>query len=452
MHASFKLRLTALVIMILVLGTLIAWAANTTWRLASSLREKLTSVQIESFRIAEEFQASLMSINNALLRFESGRDPADLQSFRNESHKLDTWIDDEIPRLTTKHEQEVLTRINSVFDSYIQDAAPLLDQKRNPDVFLTQECLRKIEIDSKLLLALGSELAHSHREAMDSFLSTSNHSIALLQKVTFGSLLILLTLGSWITVMVYREMVAPLRAKIIENEFLIERQEKLASLGVLAAGVAHEIRNPLTAIKARLFTLEQSLGLSSVERNEVTFISQEISRLERIVNAILQFASPADPKRTPLSPSQLLKEVSILLAPELEKRSIAIKLDLQTDVSIQGDFEQLKQVLINLVKNASESITQRGRITLRSRTGVAKLRGTVKQLVFLEVEDTGKGIPPAVQKRLFDPFFTTKEKGTGLGLSISARIVEKHGGAMEYQTHLDHGAIFGIMLPANPSP
>jgi signal transduction histidine kinase len=107
----------------------------------------------------------------------------------------------------------------------------------------------------------------------------------------------------------------------------------------------------------------------------------------------------------------------------------------------------MKQVLINLVRNAAEAIEQQGTVTLRVRAGRMNLHGSECAVAILEVADTGKGIPPEVGKRLFDPFFTTKEAGTGLGLPIAARIVEKHGGTLQYQTRVGHGTTFAIILP-----
>jgi len=104
-------------------------------------------------------------------------------------------------------------------------------------------------------------------------------------------------------------------------------------------------------------------------------------------------------------------------------------------------------VLINLVRNAAESIGEQGTVTLSVSTRMGQLKQGAAEGVVLQVSDTGKGISPEVEKRLFDPFFTTKESGTGLGLSIAARIIEKHGGALQYQTELNHGSAFGIVLP-----
>jgi signal transduction histidine kinase len=143
----------------------------------------------------------------------------------------------------------------------------------------------------------------------------------------------------------------------------------------------------------------------------------------------------------------LFSRVQDLFGSQLEKASIRLNLASSPPLWIRADRQQIEQVLINLIQNAAESMGRDGTITLRVRGTVMPLAGHATPVVILEVIDTGKGIPLKVQERLFDPFFTTKEAGTGLGLSIAARIVEKHGGAIQYQTEVDRGTTFGIVLP-----
>jgi signal transduction histidine kinase len=118
--------------------------------------------------------------------------------------------------------------------------------------------------------------------------------------------------------------------------------------------------------------------------------------------------------------------------------------------AVRVDPNKMKQVLINFVQNGAESMGAGGTVTLRSRLDKQVLNGRNCAAVVIDVADTGKGISPEVQKRLFDPFFTTKEAGTGLGLPIAARIVEKHGGVIQYQTHPNRGITFSIVLPLAP--
>src|SRR5439155_15542449 len=138
------------------------------------------------------------------------------------------------------------------------------------------------------------------------------------------SLALLLLAGGGLAVVVYRELIAPLRVKLVESQALMERHEKLASLGMLAAGVAHEIRNPLTAIKAWLFIQQKHLQPGSPEQADAEIIASEISRLERLVKDVLLFARPSEPHLVTVPVEQPLREAQALLAPQLEKAHIRL--------------------------------------------------------------------------------------------------------------------------------
>jgi two-component system, NtrC family, sensor kinase len=224
-----------------------------------------------------------------------------------------------------------------------------------------------------------------------------------------------------------------------EKEAELARGEKLASLGMLAAGVAHEIRNPLTAIKAAIFLQLKKAPPGSQDRADLDLVSGEINRLEHIVRDFLQFARPGEPQLVTTPADQPLRQVQTLLAPQLDKSNIRLLLEASPPAHLRVDPEQIEQVLINLVQNAAEAIGHDGTISLRARRDSRTLGGVVTNVVVLEVSDTGPGIPPEVEKRLFDPFFTTKRGG--------ARIVQQHGGVMQCQTRPNRGTTFGIVLP-----
>ena len=228
---------------------------------------------------------------------------------------------------------------------------------------------------------------------------------------------------------------------------VVDRQEKLASLGIFAAGIAHEIRNPLTAIKVRLFSLKRSHPAGTSESEDIQVIETEIDRLERIVQDFLQFARPAEPELKRVPATLLLNQIRKLLRSELAERSIDLKIQTCEDHVLQVDSNKIKQVLLNLVQNAADSMPNGGVVTLSTRIGERTLSDRLTPVIMIDVTDTGGGMPQEIQKRLFDPFFTTKEYGTGLGLPISARIVERHGGAMEYHTEPNRGTTFTIILP-----
>jgi signal transduction histidine kinase len=448
MNYGIKLRLIGFVLAISLLVSLIVWTARTSWRRIGELREKLTAVQLESFRIADHFQQTLLGLNNVLLQYQIQRDPADLAEFNRESAALDHWIDVQRPMLKTVQERLVLDHINAAYDDYIA-AARLVEGRASSDAGQNAPLIEfaNFQKQSDRLINLGYTLAKAHRESLDDFLAQSNQSLGHLRTLLSASLFVLLAFGAGLAVVVYREMIAPLRVRLVESQALIERQEKLASLGMLAAGVAHEIRNPLTAIKARLFTQQKLLKPGTPTHDDAVVIGREIDRLERIVKDFLLFARPSEPHLTSLPADEPLREVQALLAPHLERANIKLRLENCPDARVRIDLQQMKQVLINLVQNAAESIGRDGSIILRTRLDSIRLAERPTNVVILEVADTGKGISPEVEKRLFDPFFSTKDGGTGLGLSIAARIVQRHGGALQYQTKVQRGAIFGIVLP-----
>jgi Signal transduction histidine kinase len=290
-------------------------------------------------------------------------------------------------------------------------------------------------------------LAVADHAQAERFVTETNAALTRVQRFLFLSLLGLLASGTIVLVFAYRRMIAPLRTNLTESRAIIERQEKLASLGVLATGIAHEIRNPLTAIKVRLFSLKANNRPGTSDHEDVEVIENEIDRLERIVRDFLQFARPSEPDLQEVSAAKLLQDAVGLLASDLAKRSVILKLQLETDQTVRADCNKMKQVLINFIQNAADSMENGGTVTLRTYVDEQSLQGRIVPVVVLEIADTGGGIPPEVQKRLFDPFFTTKENGTGLGLCIAARIVETHGGVIHYETQMNRGTTFSIVLP-----
>jgi signal transduction histidine kinase len=342
----------------------------------------------------------------------------------------------------------VLRQLNAAYDSYVQ-AARQVQASRQPvaDNPVALPEITEFEGKANRLLALGQQLAEAHGEAREGFLSQANAQLGHLRFLLFSSAALSLALMVGLGWFVYRDLIAPLRTRLVQSEAVLERQEKLATLGTLAAGIAHEIRNPLTSIKARLYMLARHIKGNEAGLSDTTMIGDEIARLERIVQDVLQFARPSEPRFKVVRADTPLREVHSLMATALEQNHVRLTLDSQTEQLVSMDVSLIKQVVVNLVRNAAEAIEQEGTVTLRAHASQAKLNGRVREVAVLEVADTGKGIPPEVEKRLFDPFFSTKEAGTGLGLSIAARIVDKHGGALQYQTQVGRGTTFGIVLP-----
>jgi len=448
MKSPIKLRLTGFIATVVLGATLIGWTEHRAWRQTHHLQQRFEAMQRGGYHLAEHLQASILKFNDDLLRFDLREDPADRTLFQTETEALKVWLAQHRSESISAPEREMLSQIEMAFAVYLTNAFQMMEESvRVAGPGSAIDLFQRTEKESKRLLTLVGQLAETQRQSLRTALTEAYQSLAELKFLLLVSLGLLIVLSLSLTVLVYRGMIAPLRAKLVETRALVERQEKLASLGALAAGVAHEIRNPLTAIKARLFTQRKLLPESSESLEDNRFIGDEISRLDDIIKDFLHFARPTEPRLELIKATAPLRELADLFRTELEKKSIELQCEFLADPQVHADAPQLKQVVINLIKNAAESIGQRGTITLRTRTQPGRLGARAMHVAVLEVEDTGQGIRPEVQKRLFDPFFTTKETGTGLGLSIAARILEKHGGALEYQTQAGRGAVFSVILP-----
>ncbi len=441
-------RVTGFVVAGVLLALLLGWAARTTWHRLHQLRDSYAAVESDAFHLSEYIEASVRDLHETVLRFDSRKDPADRARFPDRGKELKQWITTHKTAVTTPQGGELLSRIQTAFDVYLARSTTLMDDmSQSGGVLPGRKVLELAEENEAPVLELCRELTAAEKVALGQFLKESHRSLGWLQRLLIAFLLLLLALGVVMGFWFYRELLAPLRSQLRRSRAILERHEKLASLGTLAAGVAHEVRNPLTAINVRLHSLSRNLIPGSSEQEDANVIESEIRRLERIVQEFLQFARPAEPRYVTVSADSLLAKVWRLMSGQLEKAKIQLQLQSPSDVWIRVDPQQMEQVLINLVQNASESIGRDGTISLSARSDTARLDGRSRSVVVLEVRDTGKGIPPEVQRRLFDPFFTTKEDGTGLGLSIAARIVEQQGGTLHFTTAVNRGTTFHVVLP-----
>jgi signal transduction histidine kinase len=361
-------------------------------------------------------------------------------------------LNEQQPILASRTERPFLDRIDAAFNDYLTAAAAI-----HAKIYASRQSVTRLaeftnlEKCSRRILDLGLQLSEAHQQSIDTIQEQNLHALNILRFESLSSLAVLLLAVFWLAGVVYRDLIAPLQVQLVESRLLVERQEKLASLGMLAAGVAHEIRNPLTAIKAWLYLQQKRLTPGTPEFADAELIAREINRLEHIVKDFLQFARPSEPQFTAIDAAQPLREVQTLMQPELDKSAIKLLVADVPAAQIRVDPQQIKQVLINLVQNGADSIGHDGTVTLRARREKKGLNHRQMDVVILEVSDTGAGIAPEAEKRLFDPFFTTKDFGTGLGLPIAARIVEKNHGALQYQTQVQRGTTFGIILPLHVS-
>ena len=221
----------------------------------------------------------------------------------------------------------------------------------------------------------------------------------------------------------------------------------MASLGTLTAGLAHEIRNPLVAIKTFTQLLPDRLDDEEFRDEFLKIASGEVDRISLLVNELLDFARPSDPKLELENINTILDGMILLVSTETKKKQINVIKDYASDLpTVQIDREQIKQVFLNILLNAIGATSEHGQIMVKTRSFV-KPGG--EPYVQIEFTDTGCGIPGEHLEEIFNPFFTTKSTGSGLGLSISNQIVQDHRGYIDVESQLDKGSSFFINLPIN---
>lgn len=239
--------------------------------------------------------------------------------------------------------------------------------------------------------------------------------------------------------------VVGLRGQLDEKNKELARKQRLASLGEMAAGVAHEIRNPLAGIQLFASMLEDDLADRPKLQALAIKISKGVCSLDGIVGDILAFAGDGEVRLESVSLSGVVDEVLELVSPQQKARSVCLQVDrARFEVCVQAHAVQLSRALLNLVFNALDAVEQGGRVWLDCQR-------TDDGSVLLTVADDGPGVPGDLRQRVFDPFYTGKDSGTGLGLAIVHRIAENHGGTVRVSERQGGGASFVMTLQAAES-
>jgi signal transduction histidine kinase len=242
---------------------------------------------------------------------------------------------------------------------------------------------------------------------------------------------------------------ARLYERVVDVEEQLRQNEKLSALGLLAAEVAHEIRNPLTVLKLLYHSLDLKFPDGDPRAKDARIIDAKIEHLNKIVEQILDFARTTEPKFAPVNLNELIDELGLLVRHKLENQNIRLVRKLQPDLpSVPGDAPQLEQAFLNLILNAAEAMPDGGTLTISSRAVRQPRAGERPAQVAVEFKDTGKGMSEEMQRRAFTAVLsTTKAKGTGLGLAIVGRIIETHHGSVRIKSRIGRGTNIRALLP-----
>ncbi len=474
---------TALILVTLTEGGVTVWY---TYRM-EGLLTNLIDKDMAAFQSAESLQALLVNQKGFVSYYFLDRDPDWLrrlgeyrQLFTNQLDKVRSMSDESQDR----EQQDIVRRIESEYALYITGKDQVIELYKSGEESTAEELHRKVREYFFRLLSLCGQYKDIRTARITEARKKSQAQSATLRFMAGIGILTDAFLALLLVVVLISHILTPVRKLALEanrrngshlsdNEIkalshsvrgLIEdvdqthseleksrehllQAEKMAMVGKLAAGMAHSIRNPFTSVKMRLFSLSRSLELSETQKEDFDVISEEIRHIDTIVQNFLEFSRPPRLKMQQISPSAVVDMVIQLLEHRLKAYNVSVKIVRKGQLpEIQGDPEQLKEVIVNLVINACESMEKDGLIVIQEEE--AMMRVSEKAAVIC-VEDNGPGIPETVLKKIFQPFFTTKEEGTGLGLSIASRIIEEHRGRLDVRSEEGKGTAFIITIPAS---
>ena len=481
-NISLRKRLLFLIIILIVIN--IAGSVGTiiyTYR-AQKTYSDILDQNVTAFKAAQRLETELVLQKGLVTYFYLTKDSKWLTELNIHDVQFREWLSAASGLVGVDEDRPIINEIETRYIRYVFDRAQVIDlyKKGQQDEGIRRHwAVRNMFFDIHDLTE-KFRLSHEKRilERLEAF-QTSTQTIELLAMgaipfVVFISIVLLFVINRQIlepirnmiarngsekqTVHVVDEVgaikhrvdelvasVSIAREKLTESQEHLVQSEKLAMVGKLAAGVAHSVRNPLTSLKMRLFTLESTLRLTATQREDLGVISEEIRHIDKILMNFLEYARPPKLELRWDSPSETVDTALELLRHRLELNKTSVHLERKERLpEIFIDKDQLKEVFVNLLINASEAMEEGGDIYIKEKVGVWPQIGDA---VLISFRDTGPGIPEALIKDIFQPFYSSKEEGSGLGLSISKRIINEHGGEITFSSEDEVGTVFVIALP-----
>ncbi|MBM4070348.1 MAG: histidine kinase [Planctomycetes bacterium] len=481
----FLVPMVAVSLLLLAIGVVAAWSMH---RLQSEVSEILAA-HVGSVRAAGEFEISMRETRKHLSYCLLTGDRAHLRHIPELRAQTDYWLTEAERLATTPKEASLTRRIRQGYEQFCEQLAEISESRSTPvsprkvldeihdglmkeilkpahdylelneetAVAASKENQRMTQRMSLVLLLLGSTgslagllagfaIARGIRQSLVQLSLPLGDAAGKLKEVV-GPITFSTRGGFKDLERILRtvaEHVGTVVRRLQESQREILRSEQLAAVGQMAAGMAHELRNPLMAMKL----LVQAAAERGLRDRDLTVLEDEILRLENLVQSFLNYARPPQIEKRPVNLVDLIRQKLVLVASTAEPRGIHIDVEWPTvPVIVEADLGQMRQVLLNLLLNAVDAIEPPGgRVIIRIRDD--RHSGTAPSGVAIEVEDTGRGLPLDLGARIFEPFVSSRETGLGLGLSICKRIMEAHGGKISACSLPQGGARFTVWLPA----
>ncbi len=483
---SLRLRiyliLIALVFITLAGGVVMIWY---TYQMQGLLTQ-VVGKNVAAFQAAAGLENALVNQKGFVSYFYLDGDPDWLRQLGEYRQIFKERLRDVRSLAENQEQKKAIDSIEADYNDYIALKDQVIEHYKSTEREAGSRLHREVRDRFFKILDRCEAYKGLHRDLINAAGYESHSQARRLRAIALTAVIIVLTLGVLLAFVLVHHILGPLRQLVVEadregsssrsgdevkalsqsvrglledvdltqveleksRESLLQA-EKMVLVGKLAAGMAHSIRNPLTSVKMRLFSLSRTLSLSDPQEDDFEVISEEIRHIDTIVQNFLEFSRPPKLKIQMVSPSEVVDLAIQLLQHRLRSYDVDISVERNTRLpEIEVDPEQLKEVFVNLVVNACEAMKGGGSIVVREDVDFVEPLGKV---VVIRVSDSGPGMPESILSKVFQPFFTTKEEGTGLGLSIVARIIEEHGGRVNLISKEGEGTTFIITLPAKES-
>ena len=470
--------LTALVAITLVGGLIMVWY---TYRMESLLAD-LVDKNLAAYQAAEALESALIHQKGDVSYFILDGDPQWLEHLEEYRKTFRERLDQARALTLSESQKQILDRIESEYLRYMILKDQVIEFYKAGDIDTGASLHKEVGKHFSKVLQLCQQFKEFYTGRIALIKEKSYAQAERLRLIAGTAVLVVLLLGVVFAFVLVNDILEPLRRLAHEanpgarpeetgdevkalsrsvrgliegidqtqteleksREHLLQA-EKMVVVGKLAAGMAHSIRNPLTSVKMRLFSLDRSLDLNPQQKEDFQVISEEILHIDSLVQSFLEFSRPPKLRMQNISPSEIVDLALKLMTHRLESYQVNVKIDRNDRLPVvRADPDRLKEVLVNIMVNACEAMKGGGAIVIREEQA---LDASLGQVAVVRIRDNGPGIAEGLRAKVFEPFFTTKEEGSGLGLSIAVRTVEEHGGRLNLESREGQGAEFSLILP-----
>jgi signal transduction histidine kinase len=462
----------------IVMGLTAIWYAQK----FNTLVTELIASDMESLDAAREMETALANQKGYVTYYFLDGDQKWLDQLAIHRRSFENWMDKSAVYIRDEQSRRLLNDIRMKYESYVHGKDQVIELYSNGDRENGERLHRDVRKEFFELNDLCKKFKELNEQVIQKEIAGSQHRVRHITAMAVVLMGLNMLLGIFLSFVLIKQVLIPIRrlsseaalldepiaagdevgvlskrvhgileemdrarTELKQSKAMLMNSEKMALVGKLATEVAHSIRNPMTSINMRLFSLKRSLEISDIQKEDFEVVADEMRRLDNIVRNFLEFSRPHKLKKQKIKISDIIDMTIDLLSYRLDLHNVKVLRRWDKDLPrIDGDPELLKEVFVNLIVNACEAMETGGEVMISEEEAIAEMVG---RAILVKVTDNGPGMTDDVKARALEPFETTKPDGTGLGLFIAVRIIEDHGGKLELDSTPGKGTTFFITLP-----